>query len=226
MHHFIKQSAFVCLLVAAPAAVAESEGKIVVHAISGGGGSASGGAIALSGTLGQAIGGAAGGGNVELKSGFHAATLELLLPNPGESFQAWMDGLAPEDKPPADQRGPLDEPAKDGVSNLLKYALGLLPLVPSADAMPRVVVVTALDALDVERDYLGIEFWRSVDASVVMELEKSAALSVWTTAPFTTGVLEGPDANGRERVRLLTGIIVKDHPKQFLRLRINTTPEF
>lgn len=224
MYHFIKQSAFVFLLAVGPAAMAENVARIEVHAISGGGGTSSGGSSVLSGTIGQAIGGVAGGGTVELKSGFHAATLELLLPEPDESFQTWMDGLAEEDQPPPDQRGPLDEPANDGVSNLLKYAFGLLPMVPSADAKPRVVVVTALDPLNVERDYLGIEFWRSADAAVVMELEKSDALSKWTTAPFTTGILEGPDAQGRERVRLLTGIIVKDLPKQFLRLRIETAP--
>lgn len=49
-----------------------------------------------------------------------------------------MENLLEPDKPPAGQRGPLDQPAGDGVSNLLKYALGLLPMVPTAEAAPRV----------------------------------------------------------------------------------------
>lgn len=224
MHPFIKPYAIILLAAVAPAVTAQNTAQIEVHAISGGGGTASGGMVTLSGTIGQAIGGAASGGGVEIKSGFHPASLELLLPEPDGSFQAWMDGLPESEKPPLDQRGPLDEPANDGVSNLLKYALGLLPLRSSPDATPRVVIVPAPDADNVVQNYLGIEFWRSADAAVVTELEKSGTLSGWMTAPFTTLILDGPDAQNRERVRLLTGILVKNDPRQFLRLKIRVAP--
>ncbi|MCH8475417.1 MAG: immunoglobulin domain-containing protein, partial [Opitutales bacterium] len=43
------------------------------------------------------------------------------------SFDSWLE----EASVPEGERGPFDSPARDGIANLLKYALGLDPMVPS-----------------------------------------------------------------------------------------------
>lgn len=216
-----KLTLFVTLVALGPLVATGQNAKIESRVISGGGGTGSGGQASVTGTIGQAIGGgAAGGGAYAVRGGFHA-TLEVVPPEPGESFQAWMDGLAAEDLPPEEQRGPLDEPIGDGMSNLLKYALGLMPMTPSAHAAPRVVLVSKTDG-GVERDYLGIEFERSINAAVEFELESSEAVSGWNTASFSVEIVDPSVGDNRERVRLVTGIPVEDSSRHFIRLHVTT----
>lgn len=186
--------------------------------ISGGGGRSASGALEVTSTIGQAVAGNTAGGALKLRSGFFA-TLELVSPEPGAWLLAWMDSLAAEDLPPEDERGAYDQPADDGVSNLWKYSLGLRPMTPAVEVAPRLVVVPVDDG-DTVRDLVAVEFERSVDAAVEFQVESATEISGWSDAPFMTEITVSDAGNGRERVRLVTGIRVAEHTRHFLRLRV------
>lgn len=139
---------------------------------------------------------------------------------PVESFQTWMDGLATADLPPEGQRGPQDAPAGDGATNLLKYALGILPLAPVGEAGPKAVVVSVEDD-GVTTDFLALQLVRSTSAAVELVVDRSDSLTAWGTASFTTEILETVGEN-RERVNLITDIVVEGEAKYFLRLQVTS----
>jgi len=187
--------------------------------VNAGGGTTEVGSIVLQATLGQAVADFATAGNAIVESGFWAGNLEVVVIY-DNAFEEWMDNLPASEKPPEVQRGPGDMPAGDGVSNLLKYALGLMPMTPSADAAPRAVSVAATQN-GVEQNYLAIELERSKDAAMNFQIEGSDDLTAWDDAPFATDILDPDVGDTRERIRLLSGIALNEHPKYFLRLRVS-----
>jgi hypothetical protein len=135
--------------------------------------------------------------------------LEIILPDPDPSFLAWMEALPVDEKPPAGQRGPLDEPAGDGMSNLLKYAFGLKPLTSSAEAGPR--IVSSSD------ETLTIEITRSKTSTATIHPDCSTTLETWQPADFTT-IWQENLADDRERIHYL--IEKPTDEGCFVRLRI------
>jgi hypothetical protein len=193
-----------------PSGVRGQSYEIESHVISGGGGTSSGGDYAINGTIGQPAAGFSGGGGSRLAAGFWNAGPEVVV-EPDESFQKWMDNLPPGDQPPAGERGPDDEPTGDGMSNLLKYALGLMPMTPSADSAPKLVI---------EQDKLVLELGRSPDAAVRFHLEASPDLETWSDIGFDENTTDSDIGDSRERVRLLTTIETTRQDTHFLRLRV------
>ncbi len=63
-------------------------------------------------------------------------------------------------RPPEGLRGPGDEPAGDGIPNLMKYALGLPPMTPGTGHLP-VQEVRSLEVDGVEAEYLTLAFTRT-----------------------------------------------------------------
>lgn len=185
------------------------EVRLEPQVIGGGGGHGSSGSYALSGTLGQPAAGPSEAATVAVHAGFWTSGLSVVV-EPGDSFEEWMDSLPTDQQPPPGERGPEDMPAMDGVSNLLKYALGIPPMTAAADAAPLVVM---------HDGYLGIEMERSVDAAAALGIEVSEDLSLWLEAAHVEHDL-GPAPDGRERVRLLTGIRPEDAARYFLKLRV------
>jgi alpha-L-arabinofuranosidase len=196
------------LFALSPLVASAEDTRIAFHVISGGGGTNSSGNIVLSGTLGQPVAGLATGGDYTLQAGFWGISLVVVV-GPDESFESWMENLADAEKPPEGQRGTQDKPAGDGMANLLKYALGLMPMTPSADAAPKVAF---------DEGYLTIELGRSLNAAVTFELEGSMDLTSWVDVPFSEDVISANIGDNRERVLLLTGLSKNDHPRYFLRL--------
>lgn len=117
--------------------------------------------------------------------------LVTIPPVPDPSFAAWIALLPAEERPPVDQRGPLDAPAGDGMSNLLKYALGLKPLTPYADDGFRLVQLST--------DTLTLEVTRAKQSTAVILPEASTGLSGWAPVAFTEAWQENIGAD-RERV--------------------------
>ena len=181
------------------------------HVISGGGETSSGGDHTISGTIGQAAAGFSSGGDYELRSGFWGGGLTVVV-EPDESFETWMENLPDEAKPPEDQRGPNDTPGGDGMANLLKYALGLMPLTPSAEAAPTMVS---------EDGYLGIELERSRDAAVTFQLEGSEDFLEWVDVPFNAEIINPDVGDNRERINLISVLGTDTHSRYFLRLRVH-----
>jgi hypothetical protein len=193
-----------------PLTVLAQETKIESHVISGGGGTSSAGNVVLTGTIGQPVAGLSSGGDYQLKAGFWGIFLDVVVV-PDESFAAWMENLPESEKPPEGERGPQDTPAGDGMTNLLKYALGLMPMTPSADAVPKVFL---------EDGFLTIALGRSQMAAVAFKVEGSLDLTTWTNVPFNEQIVDADIGSSRERVHLLTGLNQHDNPKYFLRLRV------
>ena len=183
--------------------------EITSHVISGGGGTASAGSVELHGTLGQPVAGVSATDSSVLSAGFWNITLEVVV-DP-ESFQNWMDNLPPGDQPPVGQRGPQDTPAGDGVANLLKYAFGLLPMVPAADAQPKLVGVGG---------NLSLEFSRNPGANVSYLLQGSDDLEDWTEVTIDSENT-APLPEEREFVQMVTDHPVASEDRYFLRLRVS-----
>ncbi len=178
--------------------------------VSGGGGYATSAAYTLVGTLGQTAVGPATTATASIQSGFWTIALEVIV-DPDGGFHDWMANLPPDQQPPPDLRGPADIAAGDGMTNLLKYALGLPPMTPAAEAAP---VTTLFDG------FLGIELGRSANAAVFLHVEASQDLELWEAESYTETLI-GLDAQGdREYVLLLTGIRAGETNRSFLRLRI------
>ena len=153
----------------------------------------------------------------ELDNNLHGyGGISAAAEEPTESFEVWMGRLPEEERPPEGRRGPEDEPAGDGLGNLVKYAFGLMPLTPAADQAPRLITVPVEDN-GVWRDYLTLEFVRSTTAAVELSVGGAADLGEWGMARVVTEVVQ-PLRGGREVVRLITDVAVEDHPHYFIRL--------
>ena len=139
---------------------------------------------------------------------FGANPLQVVLPQVDAPFRAWMEEQAPADRPPLEQQGQLDAPAGDGMSNLMKYALGLKPMTPAAEG-PKLVAVSG--------DTMAVELVRSKTSQATYAMEGSPDMKTWSTVQFTTEVKETLSDN-RERVRFVTAKPGSD--AYFVRLKI------
>jgi len=135
--------------------------------------------------------------------------LQIIPPKPDPSFLAWMTLLPDDEKPPEGQRGPLDEPAGDGMSNLLKYALGLKPLIAYAHEGPRLAYVS--------EDIVALEVIRARTSTAVIIPEGSTDLKTWNVVEFVEAWQENVGED-RERVHYL--IQKPEGDAWFLRIRI------
>ena len=135
--------------------------------------------------------------------------LVIFPPIPDPSFAAWMASLPDVEKPPIGQRGPLDTPAGDGLSNLLKYALGLKPLTPYADEGLKLAYVSG--------DLLALEVTRAKTSTAVIIPEGSMGLATWQPVAYVETWQADVGAD-RERVHYL--IQKPPGDAYFLRLRI------
>lgn len=135
--------------------------------------------------------------------------LVVIPPVPDPSFAAWMASLPENEKPPEGQRGILDKPAGDGMSNLLKYALGLKPLTAYAN--------DGLRLANVSSNTLALEVTRAKNTTAVIIPEGSMGLTNWTPVGFTEAWQENVGAD-RERVHYLIQRPAGD--AYFLRIRI------
>lgn len=135
--------------------------------------------------------------------------LEIVLPEPDPSYNAWMDALPDGEKPPENQRGHDDKPAGDGMSNLLKYALGLKPLTPSGQEAPRVTAFSG--------GKLAVELTRATSSTAVIGLEASTDLVTWAPVDFS---VEWQENVGADRERVHFAIDAPNARSYFIRLRV------
>ncbi len=148
----------------------------------------------------------------ELNELWDSARTTLAVVEPDGSFDAWMANLSEAEKPAEGLRGPYDTPAGDGMTNLLKYALGLKPMTPSADAAP--VAIS-------DGGYLAIELEQSRNAGAQLKLEGSSNLTEWHEIPAHEEIIAPDLSDNRERLRLISDHKIDDPPKYFLRVRVH-----
>jgi hypothetical protein len=113
---------------------------------------------------------------------------------------------------------PQASPAGDGLSNLLKYAVGFSPLV-SISTPPLTLSFQNFSG----QDYPYLEFTRFKDAASIISLEKSTDLvSAWQTSQSAYTTVSVTDlGDGRERVVLRNLTPLVDTPRVFFRLRVS-----
>ena len=108
------------------------------------------------------------------------------------------------------QNGLLDDPDKDGVSNLFEFAFGGVPTVPG----PEPALPTSLRTVE-GLSYLSIRIPRPVDRAVQVGVQVSSDLVTWQEGDAFTEVIEN-NANDfvvRDRTPLATG-----NPRRFIRI--------
>jgi hypothetical protein len=92
----------------------------------------------------------------------------------------------------AQERGPLDDPEKDGLSNLLEAWLGTDPSNPDAGAMPRLTVEGSQIQL-----HMQLNAAPPVGLVYVIESSDTLAADDWELVPAVVWEAEGPEAGGR-----------------------------
>lgn len=96
-------------------------------------------------------------------------------PAPSDGFADWRTTYFPEDADNDEISGPEANPSGDGVSNLIKYALGLDPTVASRDGLPE----SNIQDID-GTDYLTLTFERPANRDdVSLTVVASGTLSTW-----------------------------------------------
>lgn len=109
--------------------------------------------------------------------------------------------------------GDTAQPAHDGVTNLMKYALGLDPKTPAASGLPA-LSSTALSG----KKYLTLSFtqWRSL-TDITYQVEVSSDLQTWQSGtPYTVRVDNGTTDTATYRDATAIG----DVPRHFIRLSV------
>ncbi|TVR49620.1 MAG: hypothetical protein EA425_11775 [Puniceicoccaceae bacterium] len=174
-----------------------------------GGGVSTGGGYTLIGVSGDVGGGLSQAGRWQLHGGFGGVLVSVEIAGGLTGFFAWMENLPPEQRPPEGLRGPEDQPAGDGLGNLYKYLVGLLPLVPSAEAAPQLATVGG---------FLALELSRRPDAEASLLVEGSQDLVEWARLTHDEDVLES--TGDLERIRLVTPLEAGAAERWFVRLRV------
>jgi uncharacterized delta-60 repeat protein len=120
---------------------------------------------------------------------------------------------------PAGQRGALDMPAGDGVSNLVKFMLGVAPAASAEARLPRAVIVAGQGS---DR-HLALEFvYNPAATGYNLALETSADLRTWTVVPAS---LENVRAEGSgQRVLLRESAPLGTAARRFARLSVVPAP--
>jgi hypothetical protein len=136
------------------------------------------------------------------------------------SFKAWQQHYWPDTTDSA-LTGPAADPDRDGINNLLEYALDADPTVANDSALPQIGV----ESLDGGR-YLTLTYCRRSDdpllcCEVVASEEISAPLSNWTVQGETLSVSQDDLSPGMERVKVRDRVAIEGGaPHRYLRLRV------
>lgn len=112
---------------------------------------------------------------------------------------------------------PLATPQGDGVSNLMKYALGLNPLVHTAGAPVALAFQTyAGDG----KSYPYLTFIRAKDGAAILTVEQSSGLATWQSGPAYFQQVSVQDlGDGTERVILRSLTPLPGASNLFFRLK-------
>ena len=136
------------------------------------------------------------------------------------TFASWMDGLPDEERPPEGQRGPLDEPAGDGIPNVLKYALGLSPMTPGTRDLP-IQEVRNLEVDGEQADYLTLTFTRpNAVGDVDYEVEAGGDLAGWPDSAVLVDELTTDNGDGTTTYTYRDLQPIEDSDRRFLRLSV------
>ena len=153
-------------------------------------------------------------------SGSTSVTVTGTTGSSGTTYSAWVARyFTVAEQSDAAISGPGATPAGDGISNLLKYALGLAPKLNGVAGLPRAGTVGVGT-----QSYLCLSYTRALAASeLVYSVEASADLLTWSAgSDVTATVSTTPSADGTTQsvtVRDLTA--QSTSTRRFLRLKVS-----
>lgn len=133
----------------------------------------------------------------------------------GMTFADWAanEGI------PDEQNGPLDNPAGDGVANVVKFALGIPAMTPARDRLPQIERVSENDS-----EFLSLQFSRPLDrAGIELALEASNDLITWNEVNADIEVLSD-EGDGLQTVRISDTQALTGHDRRFVRLVVHHEP--
>lgn len=130
----------------------------------------------------------------------------------GSGFAAWP-ALA---TVPADQRGPNDRPAHDGVDNLVKYALGVAPLASAEARLPSKIV----EGNGANEGFPVVCYIRDTSVTGVSIQVQVATDLGFSTDLGSTVVSRENLGNGTERVCVRSNASFASKNRQFFRLKV------
>ena len=118
---------------------------------------------------------------------------------------------------PTAQADALDTPAKDGIANLIKFALGVHPTAPAASRLPQPITSGTPLAL-------GVVYTANVLATgLSTSLETSTNMTAWNPVATTSTILS-TNADGTQVTRLLETTPPTSGARRFARLRFTLAP--
>ncbi len=105
--------------------------------------------------------------------------------------------------------GPVADPDRDGVQNILEYALGMNPASSDAPLLPTVALVG---------DHLLLTYHRVPVPGITFAVEASDDLLTWSTTPVVQSLLSTTD--GVELWQAQDMEIFANHPHRYLRVKV------
>ena len=121
---------------------------------------------------------------------------------------------------PVDQHAPLDSPSGDGVTNLMKFALGVPPMESAAADLPQSIMISVPEGGTV----LALEFTRNPLAQGIrLVLEAGDSPGNLTAVASTLEVLSD-NSDGTQRVLFRETVPPTFASRRFARLRVELSP--
>jgi hypothetical protein len=128
------------------------------------------------------------------------------------AYELWADSF----DLTGDLRLPEADPAGDGISNLVKYGLGLSPNTPAN--MSNLMEFIALEG----KNYLGIRFTRPENQTdLTTQGQATTDLTDWNAGAMGVSVTTQSNGDGTETVTIRSLTAIDEQPKMFIRALFN-----
>jgi hypothetical protein len=148
----------------------------------------------------------------DASGGMDTATLQINVV--AAPFELWkQDKFTPQQLVQSGVVGDLDDPDRDGIANLIEYALGLNPNQASGSGLP---------VGGIHGGYLTLTFNRQKSATdIAYQVEAVGNLnSSWVEIWNSSNVPYGGGSNPSQQVTVQDTVPVSESPKRFMRLKV------
>ena len=148
----------------------------------------------------------------DASGGTDTATLQINVV--AAPFELWkQENFTPQQLAQSGVVGDLDDPDRDGIANLLEYALGLDPNQSSASGTPFCSTSGAYLTLTFNRQKIATDITYGVKATGDLG-------SSWTQIWSSSSVPYGGGSNPSQQVTVQDTVPVSESPKRFMRLKV------
>ncbi|HLS28120.1 MAG TPA: carbohydrate-binding protein, partial [Opitutales bacterium] len=148
---------------------------------------------------------------------FNLSRFDFELAESSGAFDEWIEGhLSPDDRNNPENSDPLADPHGDGISNLLKYALGMTPGKINRKKLPQ-VGQTSVGG----ESYLTLTYSHPATISDIEYIvEVSSNLTDWSAADPANFEMSSEESGGLRTVTVRDSRPISGEKSRFLRLRV------